>query len=280
MEINLVTLCENTSSAVGIIAEWGLSILIEGGGETVLLDTGGSDSVVRNAAAMGVNLKNISKVVISHGHVDHTGGLRSLLQTIRKGVEVTGHPDIWGEKYVSRTLGENFRYDFIGIPFRREELENRGASFNLSKEPVWLNEFMVTTGEVPMVTSFEKVDENMYLKSQNDFVPDPLADDQALVIKTDKGLVIVLGCAHRGMVNTMIHARNITGVEKIYAVVGGTHLIRAGAGQLRQTIAKIKEFGVEKLGVSHCTGLPAAMVLAKEFGDKFFFNNAGTVVKF
>lgn len=279
MQVRLTTLCENTSSALGFTAEWGLSIMVEAGGETVLLDTGFSDSVVRNAVAGRINLKNINKVVLSHGHVDHTGGLRPLLQTIRKGVEVTGHPDIWGQKYVSRPLGGSNRYDYIGIPFCREELDNLGASFNLSKEPVWLSENMVTTGEVPMVTSFEKVDENMYLKAGNGFTPDPLTDDQALVVKTDRGLVIVLGCAHRGMVNTMIHARKITGVEKIYAVAGGTHLIRADSEQLRQTIDRIKEFGVEKLGVSHCTGLAAAMVLAREFGDQFFFNNAGTVVE-
>lgn len=130
-----------------------------------------------------------------------------------------------------------------------------------------------------MVTPFEKIDQNMFLKSQNDFVPDPLADDQALVVKTGKGLVIVLGCAHRGMINTIIHAQKITGVEKIYAVVGGTHLIRAGGEQLEQTIDKLKKFRVEKLGVSHCTGLPAAMELAREFGDKFFFNNAGTTIE-
>lgn len=280
MRLRLVTLCENTSTGIGIAAEWGLSILIEYAGKTVLLDTGGSNTLVRNAALMGVELQQIDKIVISHGHVDHTGGLRSLLGTMRKKVEITGHPDLWGSKYAARWVnsGAGVWYDYIGIPFQREELENRGALFNLKREPVRLNEFMMTTGEVPMVTPFEKVDQNMFLKDGNDFIPDPMNDDQAVIIKTSQGLVIVLGCAHRGMVNTMIHARNITGVDQIHAVVGGTHLIRAGEEQLKETIDQIKQFRVEKLGVSHCTGLKAAAVLAQEFGDKFFFNNAGTVV--
>lgn len=280
MRVRLTTLCENTSGALGVIAEWGLSILVEAGGETVLLDTGFSDSVVCNAAVSGIDLKKIDKVVISHGHVDHTGGLRPLLQAMGKRVEVVAHPEIWGKKYATRPGSGDNRYQYIGMPFCREELESLGAYFTLSKEPVWLNEYMVTTGEVPLVTPFERIDKNMCLRTNNGFIPDIFSDDQALVIKTKKGLIVILGCAHRGMINTLLHAQKITGVEKIYAVVGGTHLVRAGVEQLKQTVARIKEFGVEKLGVSHCTGLPAAMILAREFGDKFFFNNAGTVVEF
>jgi len=279
MKVRLTTLCENTAGAFGFTGEWGLSILVEAGGEKVLLDTGLSNSIVKNAAVGGVDLSGIDKVVISHGHADHTGGLRSMLQKIRKKVEVFAHPEMWGKKYTSRPGSGDNRYFYIGVPFCREELEGLGASFTLSKEPVWLNDFMVTTGEVPMVTSFEKVDSNMYLRLEDRFIPDTLPDDQALVVKTGKGLVVILGCAHRGMINTMIRARDITGIEKVYAVVGGTHLFRAGREQLKSTVDKVKEFGVEKLGVSHCTGLPAATVLAQEFGDAFFFNSAGTVVE-
>ncbi len=279
MGVNLTTLCENTSSGFGISGEWGLSIMVDTGEAVVLLDTGFSDSLVRNARFKEIDLKRVTHVVLSHGHGDHTGGLRSLLQETHKKVNIIAHPEIWGSKY-SRLEKENGdRYQYIGVPFRREELESLGASFILSKEPFWLNEHMVTTGEVPMLTAFEKVDQNMYLKTENGFVPDPLVDDQALVIKTAKGLVIILGCAHRGMVNTMIHAREITGEERIYAVVGGTHLIRAGTEQLAKTVEKINEFGVEKLGVSHCTGLLPATVLAREFEDKFFFNNAGVSIE-
>ncbi|MBF7082905.1 MBL fold metallo-hydrolase [Desulfallas sp. Bu1-1] len=281
MQVRLTTLCENTAGGIGFTGEWGLSILVEAGGHAVLLDTGFSDSVVRNASVAGVDLSKVDKIVISHGHTDHTGGLRLLLQRLRKRVEVYAHPEMWGKKYIRVVLpgGKDGLFRYVGVPFCREELEGLGASFNLTGEPVWLNEHMVTTGEVPMVTPFEQVDDNMYIKSDAGFVPDTLPGDQSLIVKTDKGLVVVLGCAHRGMVNTMLHAQKITGVEKIYAVVGGTHLIRAQQNQLDESIAALREFGVEKIGVSHCTGLPAAAFLAREFGDKFFFNNAGTVIE-
>ncbi|SFG71254.1 7,8-dihydropterin-6-yl-methyl-4-(beta-D-ribofuranosyl)aminobenzene 5'-phosphate synthase [Desulfotomaculum arcticum] len=278
--LRLTTLCENTAGMIGFTGEWGLSILIEYGDDTVLLDTGLTDSLMRNTLAGGFNLSKVNKIVLSHGHTDHTGGLRLLLQMLRKRVEIYAHPDIWEKKYIRVNLpGGGSMHRFIGIPFCREELEALGASFVLNKEPVWLTENIVTTGEVPLTTQFEGVDNNMFVKTDSGFVPDALADDQGIIVKTEKGLVLLLGCAHRGLVNTMLHARNLTGIDDIYAVVGGTHLISAKNDQLNETVAAIKKFGVQKIGVSHCTGLAAAAVLAREFGDKFFFNNAGTVVE-
>ncbi|WP_347488814.1 MBL fold metallo-hydrolase [Desulfoscipio sp. XC116] len=281
MQVRLTTLCENTVAGLGCIGEWGLSILVEAGDKTVLLDTGLSDSMLRNAMALNVDLSKVNKILISHGHADHTGGLRFLLQRLRRRVEIYAHPEIWDKKYTCLPLpgsGEKM-YRHIGMPYCREELEGLGAVFMESSEPVWLNEYMVATGEVPLVTSFEKVDDNMFIRAEEGFVPDTLPDDQALVVKTDRGLVVVLGCAHRGMVNTLMHAQKITGIEKIYAVVGGTHLFRAQREQLDRSMAALRKLGVERIGVSHCTGLAPAAVLAREFGDKFFFNNAGTVVE-
>lgn len=271
MQIRITTLSENTAGGIGLLAEWGLSILVETEDLKVLLDTGPSISVPHNAALLGVDLAQIDKIVLSHGHQDHTGGLREVLTKTGE-VEVIAHPDIFAAKYV-RIL-EQERY--AGIPFSREELEALGASFNLSREPVWITENIVTTGEIPMVTEYEQIDTNLYVKEGEELVPDPLWDDRALIIKTDQGLVVILGCAHRGIINTLYHARELTGVELVHTVVGGTHLIRASEERVLLTAAALKELGVQRLGVSHCTGMPAAMMLAQEFGDIFFFNNAGT----
>ena len=279
MRVRLTTLCENTVGIFGFTGEWGLSILVQFGGETVLLDTGLSNSIVHNATVANVNLKKINKVVLSHGHADHTGGLRALLQAIHSKIEIFAHPEIWGKKYSVRPKISGDHYHFIGIPFCREELEHLGASFNYSKTPVWLNDDMVTTGEVPMITPFEIIDKNLYVKTERGFEPDTLPDDQALVVKTPNGLVVVLGCAHRGMINTLIHAREITGTKKILAVVGGAHLFRAGKEQLTQTISELNKLSVENIGVSHCTGMHASMALANTFEANFFFNTAGTVVE-
>lgn len=274
--MRLITLCENTAGAPGVAGEWGLAILVEMNGLSVLLDTGGSDAIVRNAQVLGVDLRKIDKVVLSHGHADHTGGLRYLLQAARKEMDVVAHPAVWGKKYTAR---EDNGYHFIGLPYRREELTSLGVNFIYSREPVWISDQVVTTGEVPLVTTFEQVDKNMYLQEERGFTADTLPDDQALVIISPRGLVVILGCAHRGMINTIIHAREITGINEVYMVVGGTHLFRAGREQVEKTIESIRDMGIKKLGVSHCTGLVAAGVLARAFPDAFFYNHAGTSVE-
>jgi 7,8-dihydropterin-6-yl-methyl-4-(beta-D-ribofuranosyl)aminobenzene 5'-phosphate synthase len=272
--MNIITLVENTAGKTRVMAEWGLSILVEMDGLRVLLDSGESGSVVRNASELGIDLSSIDKIVLSHGHRDHTGGLRELLMAMRKQVEIIAHPDIWDAKYVKH-LGEA-EYSYIGIPFQREELESLGASFTLTDEPVWISDRIITTGEIPMLTDYEKLDANLHVKREGTFEPDPVRDDMALVIKTDHGLAIVTGCAHRGIVNTLHHAQKLTRVETIDTVVGGTHLIRATQEQIELTIAELKKFGVRRLGACHCTGFSATVMLAQEFGEVFSLNNAGT----
>ncbi|MBC8274211.1 MAG: MBL fold metallo-hydrolase [Chloroflexi bacterium] len=275
MQIKLTTLSENTTGMPGLLAEWGLSILVEADNYKVLLDTGLGISAAYNAAIMGVDLSAVDRIALSHGHRDHTGGLQHVLNVMRKEIEVIAHPDIWAAKY-SRTFSNKEQY--AGIPFVREALENWGASFRLSQEPVWITDNIVTTGEIAMHTEYEKIDRELLVKEGGELRPDPLKDDLALVIKTQTGLIVVLGCGHRGMINTLHHARKITGVEQIHMVVGGTHLLHASREQMGLTIAELKKLGVQKIGVSHCTGLQAAAILFQEFGDKFFFNNTGNVI--
>ena len=272
MQIQLTTLSENTAGRVGLLAEWGLSILVEVDNYKVLLDTGLGMSTAHNAAFLGIDLSKIDKIVISHGHRDHTGGLLDVLTAARKEIEVVAHPGIWASKY-SRTFGDQEEY--AGIPFTREALESLGASFRHTTEPYWLTDNILTTGEIPMHTEYEQIDANLYVRENGELRPDPLLDDLALIIKSDIGLIVILGCGHRGIINTLHHAQEITGEQRIHTVVGGTHLIRASREQIDLTVAELKELGVQRLGVSHCTGLPAASILFQEFGDAFFFNNAG-----
>jgi 7,8-dihydropterin-6-yl-methyl-4-(beta-D-ribofuranosyl)aminobenzene 5'-phosphate synthase len=136
----------------------------------------------------------------------------------------------------------------------------------------------MTTGEIPMVTDYEGIEPYLVLKEAGGFKPDKLLDDQALIINTEPGLVVIMGCAHHGIINTLYHAQQLTGVKAIHTVVGGCHLIDASEERIWLTIAALKELEVQRLGVSHCTGLPASAIMAQEFGDKFFFNNAGTKI--
>ncbi len=272
MGVRITTLSENTVSRLGLLAEWGLSILVETDTTRVLLDAGLSISAAHNADAMRIDLSGIDKIVLSHGHPDHTGGLRDILRKTGE-VEVIAHPHVWG-KYI-RPEGRRARY--MGIPFCQAELESLGASFAITRNPVQISNEIMTTGEIPLTTDFEEVElRNAYMEEDGHWLPDQLLDDQGLIIKTEVGLMVILGCAHRGTINTLRHAQKLTGEERIHTVVGGTHLHIASAERMERTISALKEFGIVRLGVSHCTGFPAAARLAHEFSDIFFVNNAGT----
>jgi len=274
MGIKIITLCENTSAKPGFMAEWGLSILVQADGVNVLFDTGGSFAAVRNADKIGVDLRAIDKIVLSHGHADHTGGLREVLR--RTGPkEIVAHPAIWELKYTKRTYEK--KEAFIGIPFIRDELELFGASFTLNKEPVYISDNIITTGEIIQTTDFESIEPIFYVKENSLFRHDSIPDDLALIVKTKKGLVIILGCAHRGIISTIRHSQEISGEERVRLIVGGTHLAPKTDDQIDKTITELKKIGVQKIGVSHCTGFHASTRLSQEMGGQFFLNNAGTV---
>jgi 7,8-dihydropterin-6-yl-methyl-4-(beta-D-ribofuranosyl)aminobenzene 5'-phosphate synthase len=274
MDINITTLAENTA-IIGSIGEWGLSILIEADDKCILLDTGGPQlSAIHNAQILGIDFRTIDLIVLSHGHFDHTGGLKDIL--LRRGpVDIIAHPDIWNRKYSFKE--DNRRY--IGIPFLKEHMESLGARFILSDDPVWITDNIVTSGVVPFSTDYEETDQTLYVKEQDNAVRDTFTDDLSLAVKTDMGLAVFLGCAHRGMMNIIDHFQKITGDECIYSVVGGTHLISASPERLNRTIADLKKIGIHKLGVSHCTGFEASARLATEFKDIFFLNSAGNRLK-
>ena len=277
--LHIKTITENTVAGLGLLGEWGLSVLIEAGERTYLVDTGTTRAVTNNMDTMHVDPQAVDAVVLSHGHFDHTGGLRAVLGRMnRKNVRIVAHPDIWDSKYSRNKKTGDYRY--VGRPFRREELEGLGARFELTAEPTWLTEDVAVSGTEPMTSDFERVAENLCVKNGAFFEPDHLADDQSVYLRTDLGLVIVLGCAHRGMVNIIGHARELMETKEVYMVIGGTHLGPVSEKQLTLTIDALREMGVQRLGVSHCTGMKAAAKLNQEFGDQFFYNNAGTTIRF
>ena len=150
--LKITTLSENTADNLGLLAEWGLSILVETGDVNILLDTGQTTSVTHNAKVLGIDLQKVDKIVLSHGHTDHTGGLVNVLKAMGKKVEIVAHPDVVGAKYSGKR--EDSREN-VAMPFQVQELEKLGARFKLSKKPVKLFPDIMTTGEVPMVTDFE-----------------------------------------------------------------------------------------------------------------------------
>lgn len=279
MPIKITTLSDNTAAMRrGLLAEHGFSLYLEAGDTRLLFDTGQSVSAAHNAKLLGIDLAAVP-VALSHGHFDHTGGLAGILEKTGPRT-VFCHPDVFAPKY-----GKMYGMErFIGIPESRADLERLGAEFNISKQARQIGECIWLTGEIPRITDYEKP-ENYLLVMDPIKRVDPLRDDQALVLETKKGLLIILGCAHAGLINTIEHARKITGKEEIAGIVGGTHLgfpegdKSAGKIRLTKTIRALKGYDIRLLAVSHCTGLEAAAAFFMEFGESFVFNNAGTVLE-
>jgi len=279
MQCQITTLAENTAGKPYLTGEWGFCAFVETDKVNVLCDAAVGTAATSNAEWLQVDIARADKIVLSHSHFDHTEGLPLVLRKMHKEIEVIAAPDLW--------VGQKFSVDgrvrpklFIGIPYTRPFLENWGAHFTLTREPVHLSDNVMTSGEIPLVTDFEKIGEDYLLTQVGDrMMKDDFSDDRFLIIKTTDGLVIVLGCGHRALINSLYHARNITGEKRIHMVIGGCHLIDAPDDRIMKTISALKELDVQRVGVSHCTGLRAAAMMAHELGDRFFFNTAGTRVQ-
>ena len=273
----ITILCENRASAMmGITGEHGFSALIEKNGRKLLLDTGQGLTLRNNARVLSVDLGSINKVALSHGHLDHTGGL-SKLYFPKRDVEVVAHPDVFIPKYAEIMQGDTPVRVFIGIKDDRHFLEeNRGLTFSLKREYEEIEPGIFFSGQVPRVTDYEKADAHLKVKQGDKFVQDPLLDDSSLLIETDSGPVILTGCAHSGIVNVMEHFKAKSGHDTFHAVIGGTHLGFLELGeQMDRTLEAFDRFKLEKIAVSHCTGNEAAAICYNRFKDKFAFANAG-----
>ncbi|MBT8371472.1 MAG: MBL fold metallo-hydrolase, partial [Deltaproteobacteria bacterium] len=145
----------------------------------------------------------------------------------------------------------------------------------LDTSPVVLSPEIMTTGEIPLGSSFESVAEGFFVEKNGQQDPDTLADDQALVLKTAKGTVVVLGCSHRGIINTLRHVSNLTGQSQIYAVLGGLHLVKATAETLETIMRHLQRFDLQRIVVGHCTGSRAIQALYARFKDKVVLNTVG-----
>jgi 7,8-dihydropterin-6-yl-methyl-4-(beta-D-ribofuranosyl)aminobenzene 5'-phosphate synthase len=254
----------------GGIGEHGFACFIETDHGNYLFDTGQGQGISQNAMFLKKDLTSINSIMISHGHYDHVGGLPMVLAQ-RGSVPVYAHPEI----FIERFWGEARRA--IGIPFRRSFLESLGADFRFSREMVEVGPGLFLTGEIPRHTTYEVGDPNMVAvtESGQELRPDPINDDLSLVIDSAKGLIVILGCAHSGMVNILDYVREKFSRDRIYAVIGGTHMGFSGDQQFAETLKVIDNYQIEKLGASHCTGLEKSALLYARMPERFFFACVG-----
>ena len=261
-----------------------------------LFDTGVSkDGIVHNSDVLGVNLTDIETIILSHGHFDHISGLISTLKRIEKPIEIIAHPEAFLRRWVIFPNGNKARLDFLdeeeilqagGIIRKVEKISYlpRDEYKPDKKEGNIVNNRVMITGEIPRVTKFEKGFPLQY-KEENEFelVPDPLVkDDQALVMNIkDKGLLILTGCGHAGIINTIKYAKKVTGVRKIYSVLGGLHLSGQGYEEsIPLTIAELKREDPRYIVPCHCTGWKAAYEIVNTMAEKFIQPSVGSIFCF
>ena len=274
-------LFESSRAVDAPIAEHGLAFLVSvTSGEkrrTILFDTGSTvGGLVHNLRVLGVDSGEIETIVLSHGHFDHTTGLNGLATQFRPLPPLVVHPDVWLRRRVAIPGREPFE-----LPTTSKE-KVRAAGFEVieQRQPYpLLDGGLLVTGEIERTTEFERGLPVQQAFRDGEWQPDPLLhDDQALVAHLrGKGLIVITGCGHAGLINTVRHARKITGVDRVHAVIGGFHLgTPAFEPIIPPTVEALGEFDPQVVVPTHCTGWRAIHALAAAFPDAFIQNSVGT----
>ena len=278
MKTRITILCENLVGHLVGSGEHGFSAFIETAKGNYLFDTGSGRSIVPNSFTLSKDLKSIRKIFLSHGHYDHTGGLSEVLK-LKGRVDVHAHPHVFLDRFAVFKEEDREIKRFIGIRYKKRYLESLGANFVFNTDFTEVEKGLFLTGEVPRQTNFEKADPRLFSEMDGAITNDLFLDDQSLILDTDKGIVLILGCGHSGMINIISHVISKTGKEKFHAIMGGTHLDFLTPEQLEESIKYLKRMEIGKIGVSHCTGMKAAFRLHQEFGDRFFYGCVGSVLE-
>ncbi len=265
--IRVTVLVENTAFGRHVRGEHGLAFWIEIGSKRVLFDTGpGPEVLLHNAEHLAIELASADAVVLSHGHDDHTGGLEEVLRRAR-GVPIFLHPGALAQRFSRKKDGEVHE---IGAPCLLDEpfFRARASSVAWTKEATAITDGLWVTGQVPRTSDYEDTGGDFYLDHTCD-IPDPIEDDQAVYFDTGDGTVVLLGCGHAGVVNTLRYVQGLTGGRPIHAVIGGTHLVAASRNRMDRTVAALREMDMGLLAPAHCTGARAQARLASEFPGRW-----------
>ncbi len=266
-----LTILADNRARPGLLAEHGLSMWLEVAGRRLLLDTGDGPALAHNAPALGVPLQAADALVLSHGHDDHCGGLPFVVEQARA-LRVVCHPEARRERFSVRAGAA----ESIGMPeAARRALEGLGpARREFLTQPLELAPGVGLTGPIPRRTPFEDTGGPFFLDARGE-EPDPLEDDLALWVRTRQGLVVLVGCSHAGVVNTLEHARALSGTSRIRAVLGGFHLRRASEERLARTAAALGELAPELVVPCHCSGERIVEELGRTLGARVRQGEAG-----
>lgn len=244
------------------ICEHGFSALIETGGKNILVDAGATGiAVTHNLRLLGIEPEDVDVIVLSHGHNDHTGGLS------RVPARIIAHPDAFYNRYLVAPTGAKFD---LTCPYP----ETLGERVEFHREPVCLSAGVWTTGEVKRSHPWEML--NVFeIEKNGKTQPDEVMDDMGVVISSQKGLVVIAGCSHAGIINIVEQAIEISGIKNVYCVIGGFHLIGPGEAKIDRTIKELKRLAVKKVVPIHCTGFEGIKRISIEMPEEFEYGTTG-----
>jgi len=262
--VAVTVLSNNTVQRRGLLAEHGLSFLIEADEHRVLFDTGQQGIVIHNARALGLSLNDLDAVILSHGHYDHVGGLRPLMEHTQL-PRLYAHPFAFCTRYLcpkndaARDVGPD--------PTIQKLLAEDDDGFQPINQPTVLLDSVGLSGPIPRRTDYEDAGGAFFLDPACT-EPDTIPDDLAVYVRTPRGLIVLLGCAHAGVVNTLDHIRRLSAQEPIHAVLGGMHLLNASEQRLAATIDALRRMDIQQIAPAHCTGWQATLRLSEVFGPR------------
>jgi len=266
--MEIVVLAENETKATPHLrGEHGLSLLVLANGRRVLFDTGATDALVSNAKALGLgdDLARLDAIVLSHGHYDHAGGLAAVLEIATQPAPIHVRPGFFEPRLSLRAEVPRV----IGVPFERKFLEARGGRFVEEAGSREILPGFWLTGEVPMREETEAGEVGLMLGAASDLAaPDRFADEHALAVKNGRGFAVLVGCSHRGLVNSILAAKAAAGDGGVDIVLGGAHLRSTSSDHIDWAARRTHELATE-VALGHCTGKNAEDRFAQVFQDRF-----------
>lgn len=280
MSTRITIICENSVfMPFSLIGEHGLSILIENE-DMSLFDTGQGLGILHNLAATGKDINEINRVLISHGHYDHIGGLMELLTKRKRGLPVYIEPSSFIEKIALFNSPDGPTEISIGMPHEKSEYETAGADFNLVNGFTKITDQIYAFSNITRPSGWKGFDERLKQKNGGKIIDDPFDDDMTLLVETGCGPVIICGCAHAGMIEILNHISVQTGHKEFHALIGGTHLDSVSDEYFQRTLHAFKEFNFKIIAPSHCTGFFGMKKIATEFPEKFRNASVGASFEF